>query len=251
MRAVFVLAACLLPPTLAIAPAQAVQSVQTASKPAAQTLTLYRCVDSHGVVSLQDAPCAAGQAQQVRSVTRPRDPPPRPAAATPPPPAATASASAPVQVVYRTPPRPLYECLTPDGERYLSDDDRGNPRWVPQWAAGYPSLLPHPRPLPYPPVQPLQADVRVQAGAVTATGRIGTAYPSVYPSPYPPPVAVGGAWVRDDCAQLPQADVCAHLRDRRAALRTRFFNAQEKERDVLRREEHTLNARLDNDCGGR
>lgn len=34
------------------------------------------------------------------------------------------------------------------------------------------------------------------------------------------------------------------------AIRTRFFNAQEKERDSLRIEERSVNARLDNDCGG-
>jgi hypothetical protein len=49
---------------------------------------------------------------------------------------------------------------------------------------------------------------------------------------------------------LPPQEACARLRDRRAELRNRFFNAQEKERDVLRREERALNARLDNDCGG-
>ncbi len=66
------------------------------------------------------------------------------------------------------------------------------------------------------------------------------------------PVATGGGtWIRDDCTMLPPAEACARLRDRRSTLRTRFFNAQEKERDLLREEERALNARLDNDCGGR
>ena len=61
----------------------------------------------------------------------------------------------------------------------------------------------------------------------------------------------GGTWIRDQCALLPPREACARLRDRRDAIRTRFFNAQEKERDVLRLEERGINARLDNDCGGR
>ena len=58
-----------------------------------------------------------------------------------------------------------------------------------------------------------------------------------------------GTWVRDTCHALPQAEVCARLSDRRSELRRRFFNAQESERNVLRREERGLNARLADDCG--
>ena len=68
--------------------------------------------------------------------------------------------------------------------------------------------------------------------------------------PMPWPVAAGGGWVRDDCAMLPPREACARLRDRRSEIRTRFFNAMPSERDVLRVEERTINARLDNDCGG-
>jgi hypothetical protein len=57
--------------------------------------------------------------------------------------------------------------------------------------------------------------------------------------------------VRDDCHALPQGEVCARLVDRRDALRTRFFNAQQRERDTLRVEERGLDARLAQDCGVR
>ena len=50
---------------------------------------------------------------------------------------------------------------------------------------------------------------------------------------------------------LPPREACARLRDRREQIRTRFFNAQEKERDALRLEERSVLARLDNDCGSR
>ncbi len=68
---------------------------------------------------------------------------------------------------------------------------------------------------------------------------------------YWPVASGGGQWIRDTCAMLPPSETCALLRDRRAEIRTRFFNAMPSERDVLRVEERGINARLDNDCGGR
>ena len=58
----------------------------------------------------------------------------------------------------------------------------------------------------------------------------------------------GGTWIRDTCHALPQGEVCARLVDRRDVIRKRFFNAQERERDDLRREERGINARLAADC---
>lgn len=221
MRIVVALATCLLLPFAGSAHAQA--------KPAA-TVTVYRCTDAAGKVSLQDAPCAKGQAQQVREMQRPVD---APARAAPSSPTTAPSPAAPdTRTVYLAPPRPLYECTTPDGKRYTSDDGRGNPRWVPLWTLGYPTVRPrsvlgdnigHPERVMRPPHREVNWPV--------ATG--------------------GGTWVRDDCAMLPPVEACARLRDRRSDIRTRFFNAQEKERDVLRNEERGINARLDNDCGGR
>ena len=62
---------------------------------------------------------------------------PSPVVATPRIPNDRYDAPAPPQVVMITAPRPLYECITPDGERYPSDSDQGNPRWVPLWTMGY------------------------------------------------------------------------------------------------------------------
>ncbi|HRO28549.1 MAG TPA: hypothetical protein PLD19_14095, partial [Luteimonas sp.] len=58
-----------------------------------------------------------------------------------------------------------------------------------------------------------------------------------------------GTWIRDTCHALPQGEVCARLVDRRDAIRKRFFNAQERERNTLRTEERGINARLAADCG--
>lgn len=219
MRAAAALFVCLLP-------AAAAQVPPAPATPAAPPVIVYRCTDAAGKVSLQDAPCARGQAQQERQMLRPQDAPPAPPAAPPRPSAPPATPAPAARTVYLAPPRPLYECVTPDGTRYTSDDGRGNPRWVPLWTLGY--RLPHP----------------------AAADPDAPAHPPRHGQPWPL-VGGGGTWVRDDCSMLPPAEACARLRDRRAELRTRFFNAQEKERDALRSEERALNARLDNDCGGR
>lgn len=205
-------------------------------KPASGPVTVYRCTDAAGKQSLRDTPCPKGQRQQAREMQRPQDAPPRP----PPPPAAPRPPASPApvqQTVYLAPPRPMYECTTPDGERYASEDGGGNPRWVPLWTLGYHAV-----------------------GRPGRSAGIGTARPPIQPGtpirsgarrPHWPMTGAGGTWVRDTCAMLPPRETCARLRDRRDAIRTRFFNAQEKERDVLRLEERGINARLDNDCGGR
>jgi hypothetical protein len=131
----------------------------------------------------------------------------------------------------------MYECTTPDGDRYTSEDGSGNPRWVPLWTLGY-----------YAVGRPTRS-----SGSAIAQP------PSSSPGPMRPPhggihrpvIGGGGTWIRDQCAMLPPRETCARLRDRRSEIRTRFFNAQEKERDTLRVEERGINARLDNDCGGR
>jgi hypothetical protein len=226
---------------------------------AADPVTVYRCTDAAGQVTLGDVPCAAGSSEQVRAMQRPQD---RPLPSTRPPeaPQPTSPAPAPQVVVVRT-PQPMYECTTPDGERYTSDDGEGNPRWVPLWTLGYRSGRGHPRP----------GAGGVNAGALgdyyadrPLGGRVGA------PTPRPPAPSTGGGrpgrqvaphrpgygdfggpgtWIRDTCHTLPQGEVCGRLADRRDEIRRRFFNAQETERDTLRREERGINARLAADCG--
>lgn len=196
---------------------------------------IYRCTDGAGKQTLRDTPCPKGQQQQVRDMARPKDAPPMKTPDPLPVQAPAPQPPAPTQVVYLAPPRPLYECVTPDGKRYTSDDNAGNPRWVPLWTLGYQAVRP-----------------------TTSLGsNIGGAPPRPDNPTHLPrgginwPVASGGGqWMRDTCAMLPPAETCSRLRDRRKAIRTRFFNAMPSERDVLRVEERGINARLDNDCGG-
>jgi hypothetical protein len=184
----------------------------------AQDVTIYRCVDAKGKVTLRDTPCAKSEKQETRTMTRPTDAPRKPKPAV-----APAPAQAEPVVVYQNPrevyapPRPLYECITPDGVSYTSDTGEGNPRYVPLWTLGY--------------------NYDFGGGTVTGVNYIG-------------PYAGMSTFVRDTCYMLPQDEVCARTRDRRDAIRTRFFNAMPSERDVLRVEERSLNARLANDCGG-
>ncbi|WP_147653534.1 DUF4124 domain-containing protein [Vulcaniibacterium gelatinicum] len=193
--------------------------------PAGQ-VTIYRCVDAKGRLTLRDSPCAAGERQQMRTMQRPQDPPPRPTSA-PAPTAPAAPALVRDRVVVAWPPQPLYECIRPDGSRYTSDSGEGNPRWVPLWTLGYPLLVPR-NPLGdrvgAPPPRPGDPPLAVVYG--------------------PPPMT----FVRDECHPLPQAEVCARLRDRRDEIRRRFFNAMPSERDALRVEERAINARLASDC---
>lgn len=219
-------------------------------------VTVYRCTDAGGHVTLGDTPCARGSSEEVRTLQRPVDGQPI-AAAPQPPPAPADAAQAPPVVVMRT-PQPMYECVTDRGERYTSDTGDGNPRWVPAWVPAY--GYGYGRPYTSVPA----ADRRAVGRPPPLGGNVGAPPPERPPiqsrpggkPPHPPHrhpshgvVAAGGTWVRDSCHALPPAEVCSRVHDRREELRRRFFNAQESERNRLRSEERAINARLSADCG--
>lgn len=232
--------------------------------PAQDEVTIYRCTDAQGRLALQDFPCADQEQQQVRTMARPQDPEP-PADPAPVAPAAPAPEPPMTEVIVRNPPRPIYECITPDGERYTSDDGDGNPRRAPAWGWGG----------PWPGVgrgtgtAPRRATDRRSAGiasrgmstspgpSLTAPSRSQARTPPPRPRPpghrYPPAHAYGygsdDGWIRDQCHVLPRGEACAVLRDQRSELRRRIFNAQPSERAVLREDVRRLSARLDEDCG--
>ncbi|GAB3736178.1 hypothetical protein GCM10028862_20600 [Luteimonas pelagia] len=214
-------------PALACVVVLLVGAASAAPAQDAGQITIYRCTDAQGRLTLRDSPCRKGETQSTVEMLRPQDPPPGrepPATVEPtdtPPPTVQR------EVVYRAPPRPMYECVRPDGTRYASETPEGDPRWVPWWTLGYPVVIPR---------NPLGDRV----GAPPAR-------------PGDPPIAVvhgapGGTWVRDRCYRLPQAEVCARLDDRLAEINRRFIAAMPSERDVLRDERRALEARRDNDC---
>ena len=214
-----------------LAPAQAQQA----------TVTIYRCTDGGGRVMLRDTPCPRGQQQDAREMLRPTDAPSRPAPAAGRATAASAPATAVPQVLVLQAPRPMYECVAANGERYSSDSPEGNPRWVPLWTLGYPVA------------RERQVWVPGSSRIEVRDGRVGGEFRSGHVVRDVRPTLAGygaGTWVRDRCHPLPQAEACARLRDERSALRTRFFNAQPSERDRINVQERAINARLANDCGG-
>lgn len=240
----------------------------------AAEVVIYRCTDAQGRLTLRDSPCRAGERQQVRTMVRPTDPPPRPVAApAPAPPAPPAPERTRIVVV--TPPRPLYECVTPDGERYTSESDSGRPRWVPVWTLGAgPWTGGYPGGTQYRRHGGLHGRVEGRIGDAgryaLSTG--GAAHPPVEPPLrpplHPPPdpgrppqgpphhaplahvVVPAGAWVRDACHPLPQAEVCQRLRDERYALDRRYHSALQSERVRITTEQRGIDAQLARDCGG-
>lgn len=145
-------------------------------------------------------------------------------------------------------PQSMYECTTPEGTQYTSDNGDGNPRWVPLWTSGYGRRTGDASRGAMRPAQSIWQNV-----GAPSPSRPPTAFGSPRPPGHTPPrhgyAQGGGTWVRDSCHLLPPAEVCSRLRDRREEIRRRFFNAQESERSTLRPEERALNARLQADCG--
>jgi hypothetical protein len=206
-------------------------------------VTIYRCTDARGHLTLRDTPCTKGERQETREMLRPKDGAPAVAATPAPVQPRNADNAAPPRMLVLRAPQPLYECVTPDGDHYTSDTPEGRPRWVPLWTLGYPVPM---APYPYP-SRRTGTDLAITGGNVSIhAGSTVLVPPPAYPA-YP---ATAGTWIRDACHALPQQEVCARLHDRRDEIRRRFFNAQPSERDVLRVEERGINARLDNDCGG-
>ncbi|MBB5014765.1 DUF4124 domain-containing protein [Rehaibacterium terrae] len=146
----------------------------------AQPVTVYRCVDDEGLVSLQDQPCPSGQRQERRELERPLEPArPPPTSLVPPvpPPAEPGPAPAPApppEPQAALSPPPLWECQTWDGKTYDSETGETIPRCVPLAVLGW--------------------DMRG----------------------LPPEQAAACQWVRDTCRRLDDAAACARWRFLRA-----------------------------------
>jgi hypothetical protein len=105
---------------------------------AAGELTVYRCQDGAGRITLQDEPCPSGQQQSARSMVRPQDPPPgrsAPAPAAPPPEPTPPPDDAGYALPF--PPPPLFQCTDFDGAVRFSEDYDPNTRCVPLPVLGY------------------------------------------------------------------------------------------------------------------
>ncbi len=190
----------------------------------ADDVTIYRCVDANGKVSLQDRPCPKDVHQDVRQMVRPQDPPPRPqqvvATTTP------APRTVEVHVVHDRYPQPTYQCTTPDGDTYISHTGIPQARYVPVWTSfGGGGFMHVGRPAPPPTERP--------GGSQSRNG--GFAFPLM-------------TYVEDTCVRMPQDEVCDSLRARNDALGTLIFNGQPSDRERYERERKGLLEQMRSDC---
>ncbi len=216
----------------------------------AEQLTIYRCTDAKGKQTLRDSPCKRGEKQQTQEMLRPRDAKPVTSRTirTPRPREVET-----VRYVMQSTARPLYACITPDGQRYLSETGEGQPRWTPGWAVDA-------YPYPYPPatIGRYHGDLRWSGrhGSVRIGGErqyiagapvIGR---PVHPiTPVVPVMAAGSYWVRDACSALSPSETCDVLSDRRHEIRVRYSQAMPNERRLLDSESATLDNRMRQECG--
>ena len=218
------------------------QDATTRAQGGSDRVTLYRCTDSRGQLSVQDTPCQAGARQQTVQMQRPQDPPPRVTSTAAPEAVAAPAIEREVRVVMVQPPQPMYVCTAPDGDEYISDDGEGNPRWVPFWTTAWGVAGPRP---PHPPRPPLHGPR--PPGPPTGPG-LG---PGPRPShPVVVPVAAGGTWVRDPCQRLPQQEVCRRLSDRRYEILRIYGAGMPSDRRALDLEQQGIDARMGSDCPG-
>ncbi|MBP6748706.1 MAG: hypothetical protein KA144_03620 [Xanthomonadaceae bacterium] len=218
-------------------------SAQSAPAPQDRPVVLiYRCTDAQGRLSLRDSPCLKGERQDVRQMTRPKDASPssRPTRANPTALASQMTAAAPQVLILRT-PQPVYECAGPERQRYLSDTPEGKLRWVPNPV----TIVPTPMPL----YDPSYGFVNVNQNGLYAGYGNGSGHPQGPTHPHRPYIIDNGAWVRDTCYALPQAEACGRLREERGTLGRRRFNAQQTERIEIDGEERRIDARLAQECG--
>lgn len=199
----------------------------------AHEVTVFRCTDDAGAVSLQDTPCPPRSREQVRSLTRPRDAAPGPA-----PPVAAPVSPTPEVVPQAPAPRvevqPLFECVRYDGERYESASGIPQRHWVPLWVLGM--------------------DPRASPSMSTDVGRPRPPQPAFRPGPGAgitdaALAYAAGTWVEDVCHRLSAAEACARRSAHLADLLRQRGGAQQRERDRLRIEIATLRAQLRQECG--
>jgi len=209
-------------------------------------LTIYRCTDAGGKLTVRDSPCLHGERQQTQERIRPRDGKPL-ASPAPAPPAPRDSET--VRYVVRPAHAPLHACITPDGRRYLSESPYGDaPRWTPVW-------------VPARTVPDGRSGHRGRAVGAEIGGRthlIGRLPDPATASPAPLPgmrhlhglfAPVGGYWSYDACTPLTPEEACGEWSDRRHVISRRYYQAMPSERRAMDRESALLSRRIADACG--
>ncbi|HET6431896.1 DUF4124 domain-containing protein [Dyella sp.] len=194
-------------------------------RPAVAT-TVYKCTDTGGAVTYQDAPCPRQQKQQ--PIQLPDEPLTVPAAATSiapppqeaPPPSPPAPPSAPLPV--------MFGCQrATDGKSYLSDN--GNPA---PYQAPFGMLGAVPQPLG-------------SAYGTGGTGGAGASAPELNRGKVTSGlVANNYVWVQDQCRELSPEETCAALQDAYDKNEQQLRQAFKSERAPFEKREQTLQAQL-------
>ena len=241
MRALLLTSTCL----LALAASALLHATQ---------VTIYRCTDAKGKLTLRDSPCLRGEKQQTQEMIRPRDgkPPASPA----PGPYAPRTVET-IRYVVRPPTATLHACLSPDGRRYFSESPQGEaPRWMPVWSPAWPApdrsgiISPGGR-FEYR-GRAVGAEIGGQRRPVGRISDPSAMRPTSLPSgsrPHAPFVAVGGYWAYDACTPLAPEEACAEWSDRRLAISRRYYQAMPSERQAMDRESELLSRRIADTCG--
>jgi hypothetical protein len=172
-------------------------------------ITVFRCVDARGAVTLQDKPCPKTSQATSREMVRPKDAPPRPPSRKPEPePAPDAYAEPPWEYTpMREPPPPMYVCTSYDGIVRESESYDPNPRCEP----------------------------------------LALYYP--YPESLSPEEAGACHWVEDSCVRLSDDEACERWRAHRKQAKSDALHADSStmayKRSELRRIEQIIATHCD------
>ena len=99
--------------------------------PTSATVTVHRCVNTRGQVTLQGEPCPRGSRDDAREMLRPKDPAPRARPRPAPAPIVAMDGPPPLPPRAFIPPPPMYRCTTYDGDERFSESYDPNPRCEP------------------------------------------------------------------------------------------------------------------------
>ena len=109
----------------------------TSSKAVSNNVTVYRCTDTKGKVSLQDAPCAKSSKQEFREMLRPKDAPVVKKNTAYNRASVFVAQPAAQIIIPMDPPPVLYQCTNYEGKTRDSENYDPNPRCEPLWVQGY------------------------------------------------------------------------------------------------------------------
>jgi len=201
--------------------------------------TVYKCVDAHANLALQDTPCPPGSRQTREELEVPPEPPPPSAfdalpapltehvVATPPP--AVSAAVAPAPPATQGAASVFFCTRAEDGTRYVSADGKPPTRWVPAGILGAPG--------------------RSLAQTYGPGGGAGVSAPGLNKTreTHAPPNGIAREYVEvvDECTEASPAQTCDYLHDQLDDVERKLRRAFNDQRAVLEPRRDELRQQLD------